>query len=152
LSTNCWAYRVTVNVNSLQQSYTQWQLEWANTTNGGCQDCTINGLGMTHGFESFASVGTQFIRPTANNAAFSLNDAGSWLIQDGTQTITANSIAPAWSINNALVAIDANTGTDLVGTGGTVSNLSITVQGYLNANNDIPTGIMVTLQIPNVTI
>jgi hypothetical protein len=151
-TTNGWANRVTVNVNSLQQSYTQWQLEWANATNGGCQDCTINGVGITHGFESFASTGTKFIRPTANNALFAFNNAGSWLLQDGTQTITPNSIAPAISINNPLVAINANTGSDLVGPGGTISNLNMTVQGYIDANNDVPVGIIISSLIPNITI
>ena len=151
-TTNGWAYRVTVNVNSLQQSYTQWQLEWANDTDGGCEDCTINGVGITAGFESFASNGTKFIRPTANNALFAFNNAGSWLLQDGTQTITPNSIAPAISINNPLVAINTNTGSDLVGLGGTISNLNMTVQGYINANNDVLVEIIISSLIPNITI
>lgn len=142
-ATNCWGYNITVNVNAVRQSYTQWSLEFANTTNSGCQDCTITSANMVQGFESFSATGTQFIRPTGTNAAFSINDVGgNWIIRDGTLSInTGGTLAPAWTPGNGLMDIDTNTGADLVGPG-TISNMTLSETGYLNANNDVEIGIV----------
>lgn len=152
LSTNCWAYRVTANINSAVQSYTQWQLEWANATNGGCQDCSINHVSISPGFEAFSSTGVQFIRPVMTNAVISLNNVGNWLLQDAVQTITTNSVGPITTPTAGTVQITANTGSDLIGPGGTVSNFNMTVQGYINASNDVPIGININSGLPNITI
>src|SRR5262249_2886412 len=149
---NGWAYRCTANVTFPMQAYTQWQMFWSNTTGGGCQDCTVNGAYMTPAFSSFSATGTHYIRATAINGGLDVNNVGGWLHQDTTITVTSGSGAPVWSINQPLMSISTATGSDLVAAGGTVDNINITIEGYLNANNDILTGINITQQIVNIQI
>jgi len=149
---NGWAYRVTDNVHYAQQSYTQWQMENATLiTNGGMQDCVINASFMTAGYETFAGTGTQYIRCTANNASWSLNNAGAWAMTDCIVNISSGSITPGWSPNNFLVAITVNTGSDFV-SAATISNVSITSK-IIDSVNSIPRGIQInSSKIPDVTI
>jgi hypothetical protein len=149
---NGWAYRCTANVTFPMQSYTQWQMFWTETKGGGCQDCIVNGAYMTPAFSAFAATGTQFIRSMAINGGIDINNVGGWLHQDTKITVTSGSGAPVWSINQPLMSISTATGSDLVAAGGTVDNINITIEGYLNANNDILTGINITQQIVNIQI
>lgn len=156
-SVNCWAYNITVNVNSSRQSYTQWQLEWATDTNGGCQNCTINSVQLVQGFESFSSLGTQWISPTGTNALFSLNNVGGWTISNATLSINNGAVTPAayYAPGNGLVQIDPNTGSDKISTGGTITNMTITETGFIDSNNDVENGVEISSgppQMPNITI
>src|SRR5262249_14720565 len=107
---------------------------------------------MTPAFSSFSATGTHYIRATAINGGLDVNNVGGWLHQDTTITVTSGSGAPVWSINQPLMSISTATGSDLVAAGGTVDNINITIEGYLNANNDILTGINITQQIVNIQI
>jgi hypothetical protein len=149
---NGWAYRCTSNVTWPMQSYTQWQMIWANTTGGGCEDCTVNGSYTTPAFAAFSSTGTHFIRSTTINGELDLNNAGGWLHQDTTITVTANSHAPVGTPVAGMVQISTATGSDLVSAGGTIQNMNITIEGYINANNDIPVGIVISGQVVNIQI
>jgi hypothetical protein len=152
-ATDTWAYRCTNNQNTVLQAYIQWQFQWAATVGGGCVDCTVNSVALVQGFESFNSTNTQFIRPVSINAGFALNNAGGWLIQDAMITITAGeTLPPAWSKYNPVVNINTNIGSSNVGSGGTISNMSINVKGYINNDNDIPIGIVVNNNNSNITI
>ena len=153
-ATNCWGYDVTVNVNTVRQNYTQWQLEWANSTNGGCQNCTITSVNMVPGFESFASTGTQWLSPTGKNAAFSLNNVGGWKINNANLLVdTGGTVAPVWTVGQGLVQITTNTGSDLVGPGGTISNMTITAIGYIDSKNNVENGVNIPSGlISNITI
>jgi hypothetical protein len=152
---NVWAYRVTNNEHSVNQIYVQWQFQWANSNNGGCVDCKMNSVALRAGFESFGSSGHQFLRPVSVNGAFSENTANSWVIQDATLTVTDNhtgNLPPAWDKNNPLVNINSNIGGYDVAAGGTISNMVINVQGYVDSANDVPVGINVNASNPNITI
>lgn len=160
---NCWAYNIAVNVNSVRQTYTQWQLEWAGTTGGGCQNCTINSLNIVQGFENFGSntsAGPQFINPTSVNAAFSLNAAGTgWLISGANVTfnIGAQTLAGAWVPGNGMITVNSNTGGSAAGS---IVNSNFTQTGYLNGyvdgggthNNNVEIGINVTAQVPGINV
>src|SRR5262249_16228693 len=132
----------------------QWQFQWANTTGGGCVDCTVNSVAMTSGFESFLATGHQFIRPVSVNASFSENDSGGWLIQDATMTVTAASgaLPTGWNKNNPVVDINTNQAGGNTAAGGTIRNMAINVQGYIDSDNDVPAGIVINANNPNVTI
>ncbi len=149
---NSFGYRITVNVNYEQQTYTQWQLEVSNSTNCGFTDVTINSVKLCPGLESFVATGTQFIRPTLNNCALSLNNVGGFLIDGLTITVQANSQSVMFTDTQGMVQISTNTGSDLVGPGGTLRNPNTTIQGYVNASNDIPYGILIGPSNPNITI
>jgi hypothetical protein len=152
-ASNVWAYRVTNNQNSVLQNYVQWQFGWSDTRGGGCVDCTVNSVALVAGFSSFKAVNHRFIRPVSINAGFSQNNSQGWLIQDATVTVTpASTLPPAWSKNNPLVNISTNIGGNNVASGGTISNININVQGYIDSNNDVPVGIIVNRDNPNITI
>ncbi len=116
-------------------------------------DCTLNSIALVAGFESFGAVGHQMIRPVSVNGSFSQNNSQGWLIQDAVVTITAASaLPPDWSPYNPLVNINTNIGGDNVAAGGIIKNININVQGYIDTDNDIPVGIIVNADNPNVTI
>jgi hypothetical protein len=149
---NTWAYRVTNNQSDPLQTYTQWQFQWANTIGGGCVDCVVNSAFLVPGFESFAATDHQMIRPISINAGFSQNNSQGWKITDAVVTITAGSATPEWDKNNPVFNINANIGADNTARGGLISNPKITVQGYINAGNDLPCGVNINSANPNVTV
>lgn len=142
-NTNCAASNIIVNIHSVPQHYLQWQLEWTNTTGGGCTNCTINAVAISAGAECFGGTGCRYINYTGLNASMSLNGEINGIITNPSITISDNhtgTIPPegAWNIQNPLINVNTNTGP---ATGGTITNPTIVVQGPIDSNNDIPQGI-----------
>ena len=155
-ATNCWGYDITVNVHDPRQVYTQWQINWVKTNGGGCQDCTINSTYLIQALECFGSgsTGPQFINPVLINAALSLNACWNWLVSGANITIDTSgtspphTVPPAWTAGQGIVQITNNTGAS---GSGTITNMTITENGYLNSNNDVEAGINVR-EVPSITI
>ncbi|QRK12095.1 hypothetical protein JQX13_19840 [Archangium violaceum] len=68
-----WAERVDVVMTEGLKIYVQWMFQWADSSGGGCIDCTVGSPILLHGFEAFRSANVQFIRARGLNATFALN-------------------------------------------------------------------------------
>src|SRR5262249_12643810 len=124
--------RVTNNQHAVLQHYIQWQFDFSGGNDEICTDCVVNATSLTQGFECFAETNCSYVRPASINAAFSMNNADNWSIQNGSITIqAASSLPPAWSANNPIIIVNTNAGSDNVASGGTISNTAINVQGYI---------------------
>ncbi len=119
---------------------------------------TLRNPKLLGGFESFKSVGTQFIRPVGINATFALNDAGRFLIEDGNIKILPGSNDDnAWfSVHNPIVNINTNIGNRYASAGGTIRNMTMTQGGFIGGtddpNHDSLIGINVNAYNPNIRV
>jgi len=157
-SSNVWGRRITVQMTDGLRQYVQWMLQWSDSTGGGCEDCHVESPKLLGGFESFKSVGTQFIRPVGINATFALNDAGRFLIEDGNIKILPGSNDDnAWfSVHNPIVNINTNIGNRYASAGGTIRNMTMTQGGFIGGtddpNHDSLIGINVNAYNPNIRV
>lgn len=154
-SNNVVAQRITYSMTDGLRIYVQWGYQWADAIGGGCIDCTMTSPTLIAGFEAFKSSGVQFLRPRGTNAVISMNDAGNWLVQDGTITVTALSQHPtdgAFSHQNPLFNVNTNIGAVYAPLGGTITNLTLLQEGYINAANDTLKGIVVNANNPNIVV
>ena len=155
---NVWARRVVNVQRDLMRQYVQWQFQWADTTGGGCEDCEVHSSYIISGFEAFKATDVKFIRLKGINALMAMNGSGAWLIEDADLRFTKNSLHPESDKIAASPfhgAINVNTGigiTPQVVKGGTIRNVKITQEGYVNAQNDSLKGIIVNQNNPNVRI
>ena len=129
------------------RQYVQWQIQWADTTGGGCEDCEVRSTYLIPGFEAFKSANVQFIRPKGINAMFAMNGSGGWLIDDADLRFTANSLPPESDRYAASPGIRSSTSTRTSASrrrptmGGTIRNMTMIQDGYVNAANDTLGGI-----------
>jgi hypothetical protein len=154
-SDNVWGYNINVLLNTGSYMYIGWQIQWADSTNGGCQDCSVTSSTLTGGFESFKSDNTHFVRSTGRNVYMAFNDAGGFLVDGGQLTIGANSLQTNhWSYPaNPMVNINTNVQDLHAQQGGTIRNLSMTVEGYIDDHHDMPSaGIVINDNNPNISI
>jgi hypothetical protein len=152
-ATDIWAYDCECIVTDPLRVYIQWMYLWADATNGGCVDCSVDSAWLTAGWSGAKSSGFQLIRPTGTNAVAEMNSCGGWLIEDADLLIEANSqFDAAFSASVALININTNlTGGDAT-PGGTISNATMLQEGYVNASNDTLRGIVINANNPNVTV
>jgi hypothetical protein len=107
------------------------------------------------GYEAFRSANVQFIRARGTNALFAMNGAGGWFIVDSELRFTANSLVPGGAATPAhpIVDITSNIGvTPQVSMGGTIRNLRMIQEGYVNAANDTLGGIRIQANNPDIRI
>ena len=155
---NVWARRIQNIQNDLLRQYVAWQFQWADTTGGGCEDCEVRSNYIISGFEAFKSANVQFVRPKGINALFAMNGSGGWMIVDADLRFTANSLPPESDRNGAspwhpIININTNIGvTPQVALGGTIRNATILQSGYVNANNDSLTGIVINDHNPDIRV
>jgi hypothetical protein len=154
-SDNLIGARIQVFTTEPLRQYVQWFFECADTAVG----CTFTDVSVTSaylvpGFEGFRSQNVQYIRPTGVNATMAMNDVGLFLIQDANLTFTPNSQfdEESFSGDNPIVNINSNIGRDFVSLGGTINNMVIVQQGYINANKDTLAGININDLNANITI
>jgi hypothetical protein len=132
--------------------------QWAfgcSATDVGCtmQNITLtSNSGLTDGFMCFGSYNCSFTNINSTNGLFDFNNAGNWTAQGITITITPNSATPFIGFSNPVIPIDTNAGSDHVAPGGRLNNVSITIQGYVDASNNDLLGIAVDAGSPNITI
>jgi hypothetical protein len=155
---NVWARRVVNVQRDLMRQYVQWQFQWADTTGGGCEDCEVRSTYLIPGFEAFKATDVKFIRPKGINALMSMNGSGGWLIEDADLRYTKMCLHPdsdRMAASPFHGAINVNTAigvTPQVAKGGTIRNVKIIQEGYLNAQNDSLKGIIVNQNNPDVRI
>lgn len=125
--------------------YTQWQIQGADCTGGSFIDCTVTSTKLTAGIEWFRSTGNIIRGYVGVNAVMSLNSADSWQVINPTVTIQANSQISQESFgrDTAIIAITDTIGGISIANGGVLTNPTIVVQGYINADNDVLLGISV---------
>lgn len=154
MSTDVEASRIAVYLTEGSLTYIGWQIQWADSTGGGCTDCSVTSSTLTGGFEAFKSTNVLFDRANATNAVFALNDAGSWIIRNSTVRITTGSQPTnKWfSPNNPMINVNTNISRNFVATGGRIENVTMVHDGYINTSNDLLAGIVVNDANPNVTI
>ena len=149
-SANCQAFNITVNTNYQQQSYTQWQMEWADQSErGGCYTCTVNSAYLTSGIScDSTTLGSTFSNITMTNAGMEANACSYFNFNNINITFSANSISPLWTATSALLAIDTNAGPTCCGVVSTVTLAS----NYINALDDISPGIVISGTPNNISI
>lgn len=153
--TNGNASNITVNRLYQSQIYTQWQYEWANDTGGSCTNCTMNSSYYGAGPECFGAnsntSGPTWTNFVSVNAGFSDNDCGGLHINGGSITFLSGFPSPEWTISEAMLQIDNNTGSS--SSGNTVVNgLALTTQANLDGSNNTAPGISITSGNNNNTI
>ena len=152
---NVWGRRVENVQNDLMRQYLSWQYQWSDTTGGGCEDCELRSTYVIPGYEAFRSANVQFIRARGTNALFAMNGAGGWFIVDTELRFTANSLSPGGAANPAHPIIDVTTNigvTPQVSMGGTIRNVTMIQDGYVNAANDTLAGIRIQEGNPDIRI
>jgi len=147
--------RCAVTMTEPLRQYVQWFFECADTTVGGTfTDCSVNSAFLVPGFEAFRSKNVHYIRPVGTNATMSMNDAGLFLIQDAKLTFTTGCQfdEDSFSQFNPIVNINNNIGSDFVGLGGTINNIVMLQQGFINAGGSTLGGVNVNAQNANITV
>jgi len=137
--TDCWAYDCHTVLDDGTQQYIQWQYQFSNGTGGGAVNCSVTSPYITGGFEFFAHTGGTFRDCTCINATISVNDAGNFLYENFTITITANSqiSEDSFSHSNPIINCNTNIGSSNAALGGIILNPTIIQEGVINASNDI---------------
>jgi hypothetical protein len=150
-----WGRRIENIQNDLMRQYVTWQFQWSDTTGGGCEDCEIRSTYLIPGFEAFRSADVQFIRAKGTNALFAMNGAGRWLIVDSELRITENSLAPEGAVTpfHPIIDITTNIGlTPQATMGGTIRNVTMVQDGYVNASKDTLGGILIGENNPDIRV
>lgn len=156
--TDCWGERIDSTSSDGLRVYTQWQIEWADSIGGGCIDCSVRSKYLIAGFAAFKARGTQFIRPKTVNAVMEMNTSGGFLYDSPTITITPMSQHPdkAFSaIGTAAIHINENVNNPAhpyLAFGGKIVNPHISVQGYINSDNNGLQGIIIGPYNADVTV
>lgn len=151
-----WASNVRNVMTDGLRAYVQWQFQWADARGGGCVDCSVESPWLIAGFEAFKSRDVHFIRPVGRNASIAMNAAGGFVIEGARITVTPMSQHPdrIFSEHNPLINITANIAPrhPNLALGGTIRDTVMVVQGPVNAENDVPRGIIVNAQNPSIVI
>jgi hypothetical protein len=144
--TDCWQYDCEVVQTYPSLEYVQWAYEYADCVGGGAVDCVFSAPYITPAFEAFKSSGVSFIRCVPENGTFSINSSGNILLQDVSITIKADSSwddlsqgsggASSLFRNNPIVAFANNAGGALSALGANVADISIVIEGPINAANN----------------
>ena len=153
----CWARRIEVVSTEAFQCYIQWLIAWSDSQLGGAEDCTIDSPYLTAGLEMFRSSGVIFRRVKTRNATFSSNSSGgNFLFEECTITIKADSQMSerSFSYYNPIININSNIQppNEDMALGGRIVRQTVTVEGYINANQDNLIYCAINAQNPNVII
>lgn len=155
-STNVWIDSCEVVLTEPIQSYTQNQTILADSVGGGIINCAVNSTWLIGGFEFFRSHGGLMKNLSTINGTIAFNSAGNYTVQDVSLIIQGNSQYSTNSFNefNPMCSINSNIQPPdpEIGLGGTISNLVMVQQGYINSNNDSLQGIVVNIDNPNITV
>jgi hypothetical protein len=128
-----------------------WAFSCADT-DVGCSFSNVSvtsNSGLTPGFACFRGYNCTLANVTSVNGLFDLNDSGNWRIQGARVTITPNS-ANVWSgIYSPIFPVTSNIGSEHIGPGGQLNNVSVVVKGYIDGTNGI---LGAAINNPNITI
>ena len=152
---NVWGRRIENIQNDPMRQYITWQIQWSDTTGGGCEDCEVRSAYLIPGYEAFRSANVQFIRARGTNALFAMNGSGGWFIVDSELRLTANSLLPGLAVTpfHPIIDVSSNVGiTPQVSMGGTIRNVTMIQEGYVNAANDTLGGILIHENNPDIRV
>jgi hypothetical protein len=152
---NVWGRRIENIQNDPMRQYITWQIQWSDTTGGGCEDCAVRSAYLIPGYEAFRSANVQFIRARGTNALFAMNGSGGWFIVDSELRLTANSLLSGTAVTpfHPIIDVSSNIGiTPQVSMGGTIRNVSMIQEGYVNAANDTLGGILIHETNPDIRV
>jgi hypothetical protein len=149
-----WAYDCSTTITEPHRQYVGWQMQTANASGGGFQDCTITAAYMTKGFECFGGNTNDFINCNGTNIGFSCNSSNGWLFSDCNIVITDGALHPDHTAvfqDEAIFSISANA------FGGTrtsrgMANCGVIQQGYANAGHYIFKAVQVFSNYPDLSI
>ena len=154
-SSNIWARDVEC-LSEGHRVYIQWMFQWADSRGGGAIDCSVKSKFMTGGFEAFRSTGVIFIRPKGVNAAFAMNSSGDWLIDEAHLVVKPNSQMTELSFDHRKSIVDINSNIQppnpAITMGGELRNPVIVQEGYMNAQRQTFTGVIIGPNNPNVLV
>jgi hypothetical protein len=155
--TDTWAYDCKSYSTTPLHTYVQWLFQWSDCIGGGVVDCLVDSDWLTAGFEGFKTQGDfQVTRAVGRNAVMSMNSCGDWTIDSPELTIEEGSqhqSPVAFVAYGPLININTNIGpNDYSDNGGDIINPVMVVEGYINSDNDMPIGIIVNVDNPNVVI
>lgn len=152
---NVWGRRIENIQNDPMRQYITWQIQWSDTTGGGCEDCEVRSTYLIPGFEAFRSTNVQFMRARGTNAVFAMNGSGGWFIVDSELRVTSNSLVSGSAVTPAhpMIDISSNVGiTPQASMGGTIRNVTMIQEGYINASNDTLGGILIHANNPDIRV
>ncbi len=153
--TNTSVYRHDAVLTEGLQEYVQWAVQGADSIGGEFADCTVTSAKLTAGIEWFRSSGNIIRNYTGSNATMSLNSVDNWQIINPSIIIAPNSQLSQTSFgkDQPIIVISNTIGGAYIANGGVLTNASITIQGYINAANDVLAGIVITsADVVNVRI
>lgn len=153
---NVWAYNIEAILTEGLARYVQWQFQWANCVGGGIDGGSIRSPTVTGGAEPFASENVTFKNLDLENALLSSNSA--WLFKF--ESIKQRFTALTWvsdlqnNRNNPALNINTNfpTNDPRIQQGGSIKDLFITVDGYMNAEGDGQKGIVINSNNGKITV
>lgn len=145
-SVDTWAYDCEVEQTDAIGIYIQWAAQWANCTGGGINGATFTSPWLFPAAEMFQCSGTKFQNLTITNGSMAFN--GSELCEYDTVALTVETNSQhsslAFSNSNPLINnnnnINAPAGS--VDGGNIVRNLTLVVEGVVNASNDLLSGVV----------
>jgi len=147
----------------LQVPYRNYLSQWffgVNDSVGGTfTRCNVNSNFIQTGYETFRSSGVKFIDCVSRNGVVSSNSSGSFEFTRFNITIEALSqplgpgdsvyhhLSPAVNINSNIQPPDAS-----MLLGGIITDMVLTIEGYMNTNNEVHKGVVINVDNPNITI
>jgi hypothetical protein len=136
------------------REYLQWQLYPDTAGNVIIEDNFLNFTNVMCGLDCFKCFGPIVRRNTCINALLSMNGSGGYLIEDNTQTFTAQSFYEANMINrgNPCFALTDAIGVVYQHSGGTIRNHTITQNGFIGLGNWSAIGLKVSDNHWNVVV
>lgn len=138
-----------------QGAYVQWQADIADGSfNCWGRRITVTSPYLIGGFEVFSSTDCGFEDCAGTNAARAWNSATNATFRNHTTIVTPMSQNPVgnnWSDNNPMFSINNNIAPG-VGGGGQIIDDTTVIQGFINADDVVPTGIAGVATARGVTI
>jgi hypothetical protein len=152
---NLQVYDCDLTINDPFRAYLEWWFGVSDSVNCTFKNCRIDSAYLIPGFEGFRSDGVKFIECRSVNASFAMNSTGNFVIDSPNVTIKAGSqFDMTFHFQNPIFNINSNIkpSNEAMQMGGLIRNVSLSCEGYINANNDSLRGIVIDGDNPNVTI
>jgi hypothetical protein len=138
------------------RSYLDWWFGASDSDTATFTRCRIDNTHLAAGFETFRSNNVQFIDCVSKNGVFSSNSSGNFVLDGFTLTITAGSQFDKTSFSHLNPAVNINSNIQppnaAMQIGGTIKNVSITVEGPIDRLGNLLKGIVINDQNPNITV
>jgi hypothetical protein len=151
-------YRLTAIQTDELRQYVQWHFQFAACTGGELIDCTFDAPYLMPCMEMFSSSDCLVQNFTATNGLIAINNSGGWTYDNFDLTYEANSQGPeglaVTGSNNLFVIGHAGFAPDfaLLNLGGTVTNMTVDIQGAINGSGHLIKGIGIASNNTDITI